>query len=639
MFKGTNKTWKAIALVLALCMSFSTMVVFATGTTVEFTETTTKEAVEAEYEADGTMTVAGTISDADADVTILAVRSTGNVELTTVGAWDSTQLADQVVYIDQEQATDGAFSFSFIPKTDATGGGTVAIFVGGEGVLEPITLYCEAKNPAPGMVAATWYEGDALTMNLVKVNDQTAAYPATTAWSEDINELSVTYSVGEAAATTETIGNDNAQAKYYVVDTAANTLKIHGLGDTGVTVTKIETTSTSDFYKAASWTGTATQGKRPTPTLGTVDAAVAGETVQIPVTLTETDYDTDWISGIANSVSVTGDGAGLGSAVWNNGYIDAVITLNDSTLTSAVTVTVAVDYYNSVSTAVTVKAPTQAAADKAAVERNYVKVNDEYAMTIPDSETEANEDNLLNMYGFAVVTLPTPEENSGLVYAWDVTDPAGATATEDIANDAASVTLDRPDYVAPGSETVDTVSEYVYTLKLTVTKDGCAAATKNFTVSVSRMGMKGATVEITHNFSNDAVAETATYQLTPAGSQPSENDLVIAYDEATESFSATAVPLGNYTLTIKRPGFVTRTVEVVVASTGLELAEGATWPTMVAGDLDDDGKIYSSDLQLLLAAYNKAEGAGYSPTADLDADGKVYSSDLQLLLASYNKVQ
>ena len=56
----------------------------------------------------------------------------------------------------------------------------------------------------------------------------------------------------------------------------------------------------------------------------------------------------------------------------------------------------------------------------------------------------------------------------------------------------------------------------------------------------------------------------------------------------------------------------------------------------VFADIDGDGDVDLSDLQLLLATYGKSAGdAGYNGDADLDNDGTITLADLQLLLSNY----
>ena len=56
----------------------------------------------------------------------------------------------------------------------------------------------------------------------------------------------------------------------------------------------------------------------------------------------------------------------------------------------------------------------------------------------------------------------------------------------------------------------------------------------------------------------------------------------------------------------------------------------------IPGDVDGDGDVDLSDLQLLLAAYGTSVGdPGYNPGADADNDGSITLADLQILLSNY----
>ncbi len=651
MFKRTNKTWKALALVLALCM-LSTVVVVAEEPT-----TATLTGVTAVYdETDNIVTVSGTIDAKGNDVTVLAVRTAAaagengaggiTLEHATAGAesdtgidneaWTTATLQNQVVYIDQaaSNAETGAFSFEFIPRT-AVSGGTITVFVGGADVAQPQTYSIAAPVKAPDVIARTpWYQGtNDLVMDIRKAGDASAAYgdaDAITAWANKINSVRIMKTASDDWAS---LAKDTG----YSVDAANATFTLIGVAPnhTDGSLYALEITTANGDYSKEEWTAGDAPLTQTPKAAGTLTLALEqGATAVVAGTdasITLGGDVADWNESADEHVFI-GEDQVEGAAV--SGTTLTVPTASVTTFEegeATVVVSVKVPYYEVKTVNVPLITPTKAATKDATVALNYEKVGDAYDTEIPQDETEEDDDVLLNMYGFAVVTLPTPADES-FTYAWSIVDPAGATETGSIANNATSVTLDRPNYVAPGSETEDTVDEYVYKLTLTVTKGDYAAATKEFTVSASRVGMKGANIEITPNFGSADIAAAATYTLTPAtGGTP------IVIEVAEGKFTANAVALGTYTLTIARPGYVTMEVEVTVGSTGLE---NFTMPTMIAGDLDGSDIVDGSDVSALGTSWGaRTSDLSYQERADLNADGVVDGSDVSLLGTNWGYIK
>lgn len=116
--------------------------------------------------------------------------------------------------------------------------------------------------------------------------------------------------------------------------------------------------------------------------------------------------------------------------------------------------------------------------------------------------------------------------------------------------------------------------------------------------------------------------------------------------QQTQAFSFDAVPAGTYTLTVAKPGHLTYTVTgVVVGAEELDLtaASGKAYQniTLLAGDMDGDGKINVSDLNLVWSAdnYNKSKDDAKDKLSDVNGDGNVNVSDLNIVwsAANYNK--
>lgn len=614
MFKRTNKAWKALALVLALCM-LSTIVYAEDPSTASVSITTT--AANAYNETEMTATIAGAITPGK-DVTIIALRDANTVtkaDFQNSEVWTTTKLQDQVVYIDQVETdeTTGAYEFKFIPRTGVAGG-KITVFVGGEDVTEIQTLSFDAKVTAPALVPQAWYEGeDTLQIKLVKQNDANTLYgDGAAAWAAKINAVTVD-------------GADKKAATSYDAETGM--LEISGFALEEASVSSITITTTANEYTDATWTGTAAQAKKAAGTLSVDDTEyVAGE----EITFTASDVE-GWaaLSNVyakASESTLEADAIDTSLALTEG---KAVAALTDATnnLEETYYAAAKVQYFeNSNVVSYKVVAPTKAAADDATATLAYDATIDADPTTATaeaaDTDTTDGTDEWKSMYGAAVVTLATPADGSGLTYAWTVSSTdGGADATID--NNDTSVTLDRPNYVAPADVTDATPKAYTYTLTLTVTKDGYKEATNTFTVSASRVGMKGATVTITPNFTNENIAKSATYTLTPESGQP----IAISYVEGV-GFKADGVALGEYTMTIARAGYVTQTVTVTVNSDGID----AEMPAMIAGDVAGDGIIDGSDVSALGTSWGARTGdASYQERADLNADGVVDGSDVSLL--------
>jgi len=643
MFKGTNKTWKALALVLALCMSFSTMAVFAddpSGNTVVIT--TTKASAEDAYNANGTVTIEGTFGNNTCtdDVTILAVRDTAEQSLDVVGgtadvgAWEPADLQRQVIYIDQEAAVDGTFSFTFIPRTGVSGG-TITVFVGGKDA-SPEKLSFTAKTAGPELVAAgKWYEGQPLVLNVNSASnggayglDQDDQPGNARKWFTDVASITVTTGAGDV-----TVGKEVSDSSAYaVLADDGSALTIHGLGNTGVSVSAITTTSTSSDWTPASLKAAVAQEKKDAGTLSTDKTEyVVGD----PIDFIGSGEDTAWNAAVdANIYAKVSETALTADAIDTEGTTTAALSDPTTVLKETYWATVKADYYTpSNVVSYTVKAPALVKAE--AVTNANVKVaysetpdDDETTTTIMGTEnvTEPLTGENIDLYGAAVVALPPAPE--GFSYTWTITQPDGQGADLPTDLTGASITLDRPNYDATNA----TAKSYTYTLTLAVkdlANDTWKVAEKPFTLSATRVGMKGVPVTIAPEFNtqnatlNSGVAKDADFILSGAG-----GTFELTWDVATSTFKAEAIAPGEYTITIVRPGYLVGTATIEVLSTGEIDGE---MPELVAGDVNGDGTIDISDVSATVREWD-----GTTVAADINGDGVVDISDVSTIVRNWD---
>jgi len=112
-------------------------------------------------------------------------------------------------------------------------------------------------------------------------------------------------------------------------------------------------------------------------------------------------------------------------------------------------------------------------------------------------------------------------------------------------------------------------------------------------------------------------------------------------------FTLTDVPYGDYVLTIKRPGYLIRCMEVrITASSPLvvNLAPPPTDPTdggvfrLWWGDCNNDFRIDGLDVSMMAALINlNATHPNYSPSCDLNADGQINGLDITMITGNWNK--
>ncbi len=680
MFKRTNKAWKALALVLALCMLSST-VAFAV-------DTATIENLAVSYaESDNLVTVTGKFSDGSAgnDVTILAVRSavaansdgTGGIAMDKVvggsdatgekldgtEVWSTSTLQDQVVYIDQEASneTTGAFEFKFIPRT-AVSGGTITVFVGGENVDTVKSFSIPAPMKAPDVNApAAWYEGETtLVMSITKAGSTTEAFgnaAAVEKWGNAISKVEIkTTADGDYVETTNYEVNKGVDADASAeppVEAVAPTFELSGFAETGAALYGVKITTTNNDYSVEEWSDSIAQKKKDAGTLSTDKTEyVVGE----PITFAGTGEDEVWNATIPAKVYAKASETALTADQIGDDVAATTATLSNpaTMLEETYWATVKADYYKpSNVVSYTVKAPALVKAE--AVTNADVKVvysgtpdDDETTTTIMGTEnvtTPLTGENI-DLYGAAVVALPPAPE--GFSYTWTITQPEGQEAELPTDLTGASITLDRPNYDATNA----TAKSYTYTLTLAVKDlasehDTWKVAEMPFTLSATRVGMKGVPVTINPvlpglNTGNDltpeqvekniAIAQKATYTLVGTGGSYS---LTVQNDGTIKAEGVTA---GTYNLTVTRPGFVTKTVEFTINDDG---STTGTFPEMIFGDNTGgengagDGAVEYADYMDLYYVYGQSYSDDSLLRFDSDANGIIEYSDYMDLYYNY----
>lgn len=128
------------------------------------------------------------------------------------------------------------------------------------------------------------------------------------------------------------------------------------------------------------------------------------------------------------------------------------------------------------------------------------------------------------------------------------------------------------------------------------------------------------------------------YKTTIAASTGSE--------QVTQGFSIADVAPGTYDLEVTKAAHLKYTIKnVVVPSSDLDLTTHSnpaiSTITLLVGDINGDGYIESTDLNIVWnsANYNKAVGNAANKRTDVNGDGYVESTDLNLVwnAANYNK--
>ncbi len=594
MFKRTNNLRKALAIVLALCMIPTVAFAEETATEVAITSATVNE-------AEGTVTIAGTISDADAEVTILAVRGGQAYDDEALAAYTDEDLGEDVVYIDQKAATEGAFSFTFVPRADATIGGIITAFVGGENVSAVAYTSVEAlvKAPTLALVTENWEFGDDLVFSVTGSDAD--------AWFERVGTVTVTLNGEEVSVDLDD------------VTFADGELAIANLGEGTVTKVVLKAAADKKLFKDARWEseeGITAVAKTP----GTAsDLALVGDEA-IAIALEDAN---EWISNIgAESVSITKGGEAVEG--FEYAISDGVLTITGITApktgVDTYVVSIAAPKFAVVTADVVITAETTAAKN-ALVAPEVVYSDSEFETADPAWPEDGTPDDAQALFGKASVTLPAAVEGSDAVISWTI---------DEIAVEAGVVELARA-----ASDAAEPKTAYEAVATIVYGDDADTTETVSYTLTVNQINVKGIEVAITlAKIAVDAVVDAT---VTVDGAEAAADGAV---------FTAEAVADGDHTVVVARPGFVTLTFTLTVADGAVAAvdsvraeditAEGFT-VNMVAGDIYVDGKVDGMDASALYAAWRATtENVElYNIAADIDGSGEVNGLDASALYAEW----
>jgi len=569
----TKKTLRALAMLTALVMAFSltSVVAFADATTV----TVAAEVVD---DATSKISVTGTISVEDADVTILALRDAAEVTAEDLGAMDDETLASKIVYINQEAAVEGAYAFSFVPKAGVPGG-IITVFVGGEGVDAPQSETVEVL-PNGATLAVEDAEltiGDDLVIALSGLEAEDEA-----AWAAAITEITV----GEEVVT----GTYNAEA---------GTLTVSGLAAAEYANIVIKATD----YKDATFTGTITVSLKAAPVL-------------------EADAEFTWSEDDA-VITVTGDTA----AEW----LDEVLitaTAGEDTLTTTVDgstiVLTAAEYKPAIDGESIIEVSFSGAEEFEAVEAIEIKVVSPVKVIMDTLVGRATVDKDTDEANY-IITLP--EDTEAITYAID-----GYTATEGV------VTVARPeegeDDITVNMIVTITDAAYaeahVYTAQ-TIKVNAIGNDGPNVTADdiVIKGSMEGEDAKAAYGIEDSTVIAIAIDEadVDPATQAVKVGDVTLSYSAARGKFVGVVAGYAS--------------VDEIIAAIEVVDVEGGS-PAINYGKATNPGSdaaITLSDVARVLALYNNAYGAA-TPEMYMAADvlglGEIRLSTAAAVLRVYN---
>ena len=135
-----------------------------------------------------------------------------------------------------------------------------------------------------------------------------------------------------------------------------------------------------------------------------------------------------------------------------------------------------------------------------------------------------------------------------------------------------------------------------------------------------------------------------TIQLMQGGAEKYSTtiDPTTGSGQKEQSFTFASVAAGKYDLVVVKPGHLSYTVKnVVVGDTAIDLTELADKPyqtiTLLAGDVNGDGKINLTDLSIFKNNFGKTGSAVTNLLADITGDGKINLLDLGVFKNNFGK--
>lgn len=460
-----KKALGSLALIIALAMIIGMLptIVLASNTTAITTQ------ADACYdEEEGIVTVEGTISSSEADVTILAVRSAEEITSATSYFEEiGDDIGGKIVYIDQvgaedvdnyEATEDGAnWNFTFVPK-EGVPGGWITVFVGGTDASIDLVSF-SAQIPAPTLAAQTWYMGEDLVMDITYADAEAIA-----AWESAIDSVLVNGSAFED----------------YVIDEDEATITFTGLSEA---VTSIEITTVDGEYAAIEMTGLniAAQPKAAGTVAPASATVVENDTASVAFDVTESAQG-GWLAEFGAEGSAVVKVDTVETDDWS--YVagdegEGVLTISGLTVGADdekmfSVVVEATNYAASTAATVTVISPTKADVDSLPAYLRVVYGED--GNTDDDAE------------GAATITLPCADSTiatNGSTITWTTTPTLGEGVVS-IEGDV--LTVVRPIEGATDPQEVTVIAR--------VAKGDYATKTKTYTLSVNQIGVAGPTFTV-----------------------------------------------------------------------------------------------------------------------------------------------
>ncbi len=93
------------------------------------------------------------------------------------------------------------------------------------------------------------------------------------------------------------------------------------------------------------------------------------------------------------------------------------------------------------------------------------------------------------------------------------------------------------------------------------------------------------------------------------------------------------------TITVSKPGYLTRTIDNVIINGNMELYSEINPIAMMAGDIDQNNVINMADIMKIAAAFNSTKGSSfYRIDADYNADGSINLEDIMIAARRFNRV-